>query len=69
MWLIQLCTVLIYFLSILFMREYFDISLIDQVFLIKIGAITLITWAPLHFLSYMIDIVDPSEQKKVMVNV
>ncbi len=66
MLLIQIATGVMYFMSIVLLKEYFDTSLIDSLFMLKIGAITLITWAPLHFLYYISEVCDPSEHKKIM---
>ena len=66
MFLIQIATGVTYFMSIILLREYFDISMIDYVFVAKIVAITMITWAPLHLLYFISEFCDPSEHKKVM---
>ena len=66
MFLIQLATGVVYFMSMALLREYFDTSFINAVFFFKIAAITLITWAPLHFLYFISEACDPSEHKKVM---
>ncbi len=65
MFLIQLATLVVYFMSIVILQEYFDTSFIDSMFVIKILAITLITWLPLHFLYAITEACDPSEQKKI----
>lgn len=66
MLLIQLATGVVYFMSIVLLQEYFDTSYIDSMFFMKIAVITLITWAPLHFLYYISEVCDPSEHKKIM---
>lgn len=66
MLLIQIATGVVYFISIVFLKEYFDTSYIDMTFLAKIGIMTIITWAPLHLLYYISEVCDPSEHKKVM---
>ena len=66
MLLIQIATGVVYFMSIVLLQEYFDTSFIDSMFFVKIGAITLITWAPLHFLYYISEVCDPSEHRKIM---
>jgi len=53
-------------MSMVLLKEYFDTSFIDALFFMKIGAITMITWAPLHFLYYISEVCDPSEHKKIM---
>ena len=57
---------MVYFMSIVLLKEYFDTSFIDHLFFVKIAAITLITWAPLHFLYFISEQCDPSEHKKIM---
>jgi len=66
MFLIQLATGVMYFMSMVLLKEYFDTSYIDSVFFMKIGVITLTTWAPLHFVYFVSEVCDPSEHKKVM---
>lgn len=53
-------------MSMVLLKEYFDTSYIDSVFFMKIGVITLTTWAPLHFVYFVSEVCDPSEHKKVM---
>lgn len=66
MLLIQIATGVVYFMSIVLLQEYFDTSYIDQLFLMKIGIITLASWAPLHLLYFFTEACDPSEHKKIM---
>ncbi len=66
MFLIQLATAVVYFMSIVLLKEYFDTTYIDHMFFVKIAAITLITWAPLHFLYFISEACDPSEHRKIM---
>jgi len=66
MLLIQIATGVVYFMSIVLLQEYFDTSFIDSLFFMKIGIITLVTWAPLHLIYYFIEVCDPSEHKKIM---
>lgn len=47
MFYIQVATAITYFLSIIFMKYYFETSYMDEIFAIKIGIITLITWGPI----------------------
>ncbi len=65
MFLIQIATGAVYFMSILLLKEYFDTSFMDFVFVMKIGAITMITWFPLHLIYFITEACDPSEHKKV----
>ena len=66
MLLIQIVTGVVYFMSIALLQEYFDTSYMDSLFFMKIGIITLITWAPLHLLYFLQETCDPSEHRKIM---
>lgn len=66
MLLIQIATGVVYFMSIALLQEYFDTSYIDYLFLMKIGLITLLSWAPLHLLYFISETCDPSEHRKIM---
>lgn len=66
MLLIQIVTGAVYFASVVLLQEYFDTSYIDYLFMMKIGIITLITWAPLHLLYCITEACDPSEHRKIM---
>lgn len=66
MLLIQIATCAVYFMSIVLLQEYFDTSYIDQLFFMKIGIITVMSWLPLHMLYYITESCDPSEHKKIM---
>lgn len=61
-------TVVIYLSSILLFRNYFDVSAINQEFLIKVIIITAICWLPLHVLNKVIQRISPSETSKVKDN-
>jgi len=52
-------------MSILLLKEYFDTSFIDLLFVMKIFAITIITWLPLHLIYFVTEQCDPSEHKKI----
>lgn len=54
-------TLMIYFMSIALLRSYFDVSYIDWPFVLKVIAITLASWAPLHLGRRIYDCCDPSE--------
>ena len=45
--LIQICTAVTYFMSILLFKSYFETSYMDTIFFMKVGIISLITWAPI----------------------
>jgi hypothetical protein len=66
MLLIQIATGVVYFMSIALLQEYFDTSYIDSLFFMKIGIITILSWAPLHLLYFLSESCDPSEHKKIM---
>jgi phospholipid-translocating ATPase len=68
MLLIQIATGVVYFMSIVLLQEYFDTSYIDSVFFVKIGIITMITWAPLHLIYWISERCDPSEHKKILLD-
>ena len=53
-------------MSILLLKEYFDTSYIDFIFLAKVALITAVTWMPLHLMYFVLDWCDPSESSKVM---
>ena len=66
MMLMQVATLVTYFMSIVLLQEYFDTSYIDAMFVAKVMLITLITWLPLQILYWILDQIDPSDSKKVM---
>jgi phospholipid-translocating ATPase len=59
-------TLLVYFMSIALLRSYFDVSYITWPFCLKVIAITLASWAPLHLARKIYDFIDPSEHQKIM---
>jgi hypothetical protein len=54
-------TFAIYILSIALLREYFDTSYITWSFVLKVLAITLVSWVPLHLTKWIIMKIDPTE--------
>lgn len=60
-----LITIFTYLFSILFFRNYFDLSAFTTEFLLKVIVITSICWLPLHLLKKIIEKVAPSEESKV----
>jgi phospholipid-translocating ATPase len=62
----SILTFLVYFSSIALFKQYFDTSYITWVFIFKVVAITLASWAPLHLARLLNDCCDPSEQQKIM---
>ena len=59
-------TFVIYILSIALLREYFDTSYITWAFILKVLAITVLSWLPLHLTSWIIMKCDPTEQQKIL---
>lgn len=47
MFLLQICTAVTYFMSIILLKSYFETSYMDEVFFLKVGIIAMITWAPI----------------------
>ena len=59
-------TLFIYILSIALLPQYFDTSYITWMFMVKVMAITFVSWAPMAFAHWMVDCLDPSEFQKIM---
>lgn len=59
-------TFVIYILSIALLRSYFDVSYITWQFVLKVLAITLLSWLPLHVAKWVIMKIDPTEQQKIL---
>lgn len=66
MMLMQVATVVIYFVSIILLHEYFDLQYIDFAFVLKVVFITLVSWLPFQLIYFLISIFDPSENSKIM---
>lgn len=60
-----LFSIVLYMSSILFVREYFDLSAFTMEFLIKEIIITGICWLPVHLLKKIIEKVSPSEETRI----
>ncbi len=60
-----LLTLVVYLCSILFFRNYFDTSAINEQFLIKVMVITAICWLPIHLIKRVGDCISPSEEDKI----
>jgi len=58
-------TLLIYFGSIIFFRNYFDTSYINSEFLLKVLVVTAVCWLPVHLLKKILEKLDPPEEIKV----
>lgn len=59
-------TLFIYIFSIALLPQYFDVSYIDWMFVVKVLLITVVSWMPLHLIHCMVDRLDPSEFQKIM---
>ena len=63
----SLLTFIVYFLSIVLLRQYFDVSYITGLFFLKVLAIVAIAWGPPHLLKVIYERCDPSDAKKIML--
>jgi hypothetical protein len=54
-----------YILSISVLRSYFDTSYLSWHFFLRVLAITLLSWLPLHILKCLLNRCDPTEQQKI----
>ena len=61
-------TIFIYFFSIIFFRNYFDVSAFTLDFILKVIIITAICWLPLHLFKKILQKISPSEESKVKNN-
>jgi len=57
----MLATAVTYFMSIILLKAYFETSYMDQVFVMKVGILTALTWLPIQLLYKIIECMDPSE--------
>jgi phospholipid-translocating ATPase len=62
----MVCTFILYLVSIIVMRQYFDWNIIDFLFLAKVLAISAISWCPIHFLKWLMKKIDPTDYNKIM---
>jgi phospholipid-translocating ATPase len=62
----SILTFLIYVLSIALLREYFDTSYITWEFVVKVVALTVVSWLPMHIIKIMVYKFDPPEHLKIM---
>jgi len=65
----QICSVIIYFMSILCMPALFDLATIDGVFIWKMIVITVCSWFPFHLFKIIKRYIDPSDHEKIMKGV
>lgn len=59
-------TFLVYILSIALLREYFDTSYITWEFMMKVVALTAVSWLPMHIIKVVVYKFDPPEHLKIM---
>lgn len=65
MFLVLFATALVYFMSIIIFRNYFNVAYITWMFILKILLIVATAWLPLHILKKIIELCDPSEHQKL----
>ena len=63
----SLLTFIVYFLSVILLRQYFDVSYITGIFFLKVLAIVAIAWGPPHIWKVVYQRCDPSDHKKIML--
>lgn len=66
MMLMQVASAVVYFISIILLREYFDLQYFDTNFLMKVAFITLVAWLPFQIMYFLMTLLDPSDNIKVM---
>ena len=64
--LMQLASILVYLISIVIFREYFDLGYLDLEFAVKVSIITMASWLPFQALTVMLNWLDPSDNQKIM---
>lgn len=57
----SLTTLVVYIISISLLKEYFDVTYITRDFVIKVVAITLAAWLPIHLIKFIISRISPTE--------
>lgn len=65
----QIFTLLVYVLSIIFLRQQIDLSVIDLDFIKNVGIIVLVSWGPLQIAKMLRVRFDPTENEKIMKNI
>lgn len=65
----QLLTLFIYIMSIIFLRNYIDVSIITGEFVWKVLVIVFISWSPIFIFKKIKKKCDPSEEEKLMMKV
>lgn len=62
----SLLTLLSYVLSIIVLKEYFDIRYVDSEFAFKVLIVTLVSWLPIHVIACIMRKIFPTEQQKIL---
>lgn len=65
----QIFTLLVYILSIIFLREQIDLSVIDANFVKNVAIIVLFSWGPIQIAKLLRMRFDPTENEKIMKNI
>lgn len=63
------CSILVYALAIIFLKDQIDTATITLEFLYKIVFLTIISWMPLHIVQIFMRRISPTEEQKVMHDV
>lgn len=61
----QVLTVLMYGLSLLFLKNYIDTSRIDGGFLWKVSVIVAVSWTPIHLAKCIVRRISPTEEDRI----
>jgi phospholipid-translocating ATPase len=65
----QVFTLLVYVVSIIFLRQQIDLSVIDANFIKNVAIIVLFSWGPLQIAKMLRVRFDPTENEKIMKNI
>lgn len=60
------CSILVYALVMIFLKNQINTSTITLEFLYKIVFLTIISWMPLHVIKILMKKFDPIEEQKIM---
>lgn len=64
----QIFSVILYFCTVVLMKNLFMVSTLTWEFLLKILLLTFITWFPLHLIKLIKKYLDPSDYQKIMIS-
>lgn len=62
----QVLTLVVYFLSIVLLRQQIDVSKIDAAFVRNVVIVVLLSWGPIHLTKILRVRFDPTENEKIM---